>query len=181
MGRGMRLRRQNRIAAAALAVLLALGQAAPARAAEEVVYQSLSPNDVMEILLLNGLPADTEPIDGGDVVADQRVVVADRLVWFVYLYNCEDGRCSDIQLRTAFAGAGPSLDAMNDWNRAHRFTRAYRTSDGDAVLEMDINAEGGVTVGHISSLVPIWREAMSRYYFELIDNAETAAADSALQ
>ncbi|MBA4801570.1 MULTISPECIES: YbjN domain-containing protein [Euryhalocaulis] len=158
-------------------LLAALGQASPARAAEEVVYQALSPKDVMEILLLNALPAELDSIPGGGVVADQRVVVSDRIAWFVYLYNCNDqGRCSDIQLRTAFSGAAPSLDAINDWNRTHRFTRAYRAEDGSAVLEMDINAEGGVTVGHVSSLIPLWREAMTRYYFDLEDRSASASA-----
>lgn len=156
---------KKRALVAAVPVLLA---AAPAAASEQAVYQSLSPQDVMEILLLNGLTADTQSINGGEVVANQRVVVEDRIAWIVYLYNCgEDGRCSDIQFRAAFSGARPTLEAMNDWNSSHRFTRAYRTDDGEAVLEMDVNAQGGVTVGHVSSLIPLWRAALGRYYLQL--------------
>ncbi len=156
---------QKRALVAAVPALLG---ATPAAAAEQAIYQSLSPRDVMEILLLNGLSADTQTINGGEVVANQRVVVEDRIAWIVYLYNCgEDGRCSDIQFRAAFSGAKPTLKEMNDWNRSHRFTRAYRAEGGEAVLEMDVNAQGGVTVGHVSSLIPLWRGALERYYLGL--------------
>lgn len=166
---------KKRALAAAVPVLIA---AAPAAAAsEQAVYQSLSPQDVMEILILNGLSADTQAINGGEVVANQRVVVADRIAWIVYLYNCgEDGRCSDIQFRAAFSGTGATLEEMNDWNSSHRFTRAYRTGDGEAVLEMDVNAKGGVTVGHVSSLIPLWRAALERYYLQLAGQGPASRA-----
>ena len=47
----MKLCRIRALGLTAALLLAALGQASPARAADEVVYQSLSPKDVMEILL----------------------------------------------------------------------------------------------------------------------------------
>jgi uncharacterized protein YdgA (DUF945 family) len=63
----------------------------------------------------------------------------------VAFYDCEDERCHDIQLTSAFATKKPaSLKAVNDWNVRNRWARAYVDPKGRAVLEMDIKGFGGI-------------------------------------
>jgi len=37
-----------------------------------------------------------------------------------------------------------SLKAINTWNQEYRWTRAYLDDKNQAVLQMDMNAEGGI-------------------------------------
>ncbi|MFN3199964.1 MAG: YbjN domain-containing protein [Bradymonadia bacterium] len=41
--------------------------------------------------------------------------------------------------------ARPTLQRTNEWNQRRRFSRAYLDPSGDAVLEADLDLEGGVT------------------------------------
>jgi hypothetical protein len=43
--------------------------------------------------------------------------------------------------------------AMNQWNRTHRFTRAYMDTDGGATLESDLDYGGGVAKATIESFI----------------------------
>lgn len=51
----------------------------------------------------------------------------------------------DAQLYCGFTGKRVTLSRINEWNRKKRFSRAYLDQDNDAVLEADIDFEGGVT------------------------------------
>lgn len=59
----------------------------------------------------------------------------------VILFNKGD----DIQLYAAFSGKRVTLNRINEWNREKRFSRAYLDKEGDAVIEADLDFEGGVT------------------------------------
>src|SRR5579883_990460 len=48
---------------------------------------------------------------------------------------------------------------MNEWNRTHRFTRAYMDTDGGATLESDLEFSGGVTQSTIETFIKGFREA----------------------
>jgi hypothetical protein len=50
-----------------------------------------------------------------------------------------------IQAYAGFKVAKSSLERINDWNRTHRFSRAYIDSEGDPVIELDLDLAGGVT------------------------------------
>jgi len=43
--------------------------------------------------------------------------------------------------------------AMNEWNRTHRFTRAYVDTDGGATLESDLDFGGGVVKATIEAFI----------------------------
>src|SRR3546814_920059 len=60
--------------------------------------------------------------------------------------DCDiESTCSDLLLRAGFASEQPvPLKLLNDWNVRNRWTRAYLDTDNQAVLEMDVNAYGGI-------------------------------------
>ncbi|HUA63089.1 MAG TPA: YbjN domain-containing protein [Verrucomicrobiae bacterium] len=63
---------------------------------------------------------------------------------------------------------------MNEWNRTHRFTRAYMDTDGGATLESDLDYTGGVTQNTIESFIKGFREAIPAFTKVVIDSANSA-------
>jgi len=59
--------------------------------------------------------------------------------------------------------------AMNEWNRTHRFTRAYRDTDGGATLEADLDYTGGVVKGTTEAFVKGFRDAIPAFTKIVLD------------
>jgi hypothetical protein len=70
---------------------------------------------------------------------------------------------TDAQLFVGLGGQEVSPEKTNEWNSRHRFARAYRDKDGDAVLESDIDFTGGVTEANIKAWVKLFRNLMGEY------------------
>lgn len=49
------------------------------------------------------------------------------------------------------------LKKVNEWNATKRFSRAYLDQDGDAVIEWDVDLDGGTTVGALKESVRTYR------------------------
>lgn len=49
------------------------------------------------------------------------------------------------------------LKKINEWNASKRFSRAYLDKDGDAVIEWDVDLEGGTTAGAIKESIKTYR------------------------
>ena len=49
------------------------------------------------------------------------------------------------------------LKKVNEWNATKRFSRAYLDEDGDAVIEWDIDLEGGTTAGALKESIRTYR------------------------
>jgi len=60
--------------------------------------------------------------------------------------DCDiDSACGDLLLRASFpANRSASLRQLNNWNVQNRWTRAYLDTNNQPVLEMDVNAYGGI-------------------------------------
>lgn len=60
--------------------------------------------------------------------------------------DCDiDSACGDLLLRASFpASQSVSLRQLNNWNVQNRWTRAYLDTNNQPVLEMDVNAYGGI-------------------------------------
>lgn len=50
---------------------------------------------------------------------------------------------------TGFVDTETTLRHVNDWNRENRFSRSYISDDGDPILELDLDLDGGVTLERI--------------------------------
>ncbi|GAB1575980.1 DUF945 family protein [Bordetella petrii] len=85
--------------------------------------------------------------------------------------DCDEASssCSDLMLRAVVASARPiPLARINDWNTRNRWTRAYLEDNKNAVLEMDVNAYGGIggdsasyLVGTFLTTLPAFAEVMT--------------------
>ncbi len=60
-----------------------------------------------------------------------------------------------------------SLALINEWNRTKRYSRAHIDSDGDAVLESDLDIRGGVTIHTIRGFIKIFGISSSAFFTEL--------------
>ena len=49
------------------------------------------------------------------------------------------------------------LKKVNEWNATKRFSRAYIDEDGDAVIEWDVDLEGGTTSGALKESIRTYR------------------------
>ena len=49
------------------------------------------------------------------------------------------------------------LKKVNEWNATKRFSRAYLDQDGDAVIEWDVDLEGGTTTGALKESIRTYR------------------------
>ncbi|MBL4618194.1 MAG: YbjN domain-containing protein [Robiginitomaculum sp.] len=133
------------------------------------IYTELTITDVAETLDLLGLSYQLEPVAGEGIVADTRLVVLDKMTWFLYGYNCngEQQKCSELQMRAIIEHANDDKippDLLNVWNRNSRFVRAYPSVSGKAIiLEMDIYMAGGVALGNITDQFLLWRQSLSEF------------------
>lgn len=62
-------------------------------------------------------------------------------------FLCTDGNtgCYDMVFVATYGSKTPlSLKSVNDWNQEYRWSRVYLDDKRQAVLEMDMNAEGGI-------------------------------------
>lgn len=73
----------------------------------------------------------------------------------------------DIQLYAWFNDK-VSVQKINDWNKKQRFCRAYLDKDGDAVLESDLDLEGGVTLENIKAFIDTYRNLLPLFARHLV-------------
>ena len=73
-----------------------------------------------------------------------------------------------IQLHAGFkAEADP--DAVNAWNRDNRFGRAFLDTDGDPILQYDLDLEGGATERTIQEAVRTFRALLEDFGETVVD------------
>lgn len=59
--------------------------------------------------------------------------------------------------------AQPQPGVINEWNKRRRFSRAYLDDEGNAVLESDMDLEGGVTTGAIREFLKTFLVSVENY------------------
>jgi hypothetical protein len=55
------------------------------------------------------------------------------------------------------------LKRVNEWNATKRFSRVYLDQDGDAVIEWDVDLEGGTTSGALKESIRTYRLAVMAF------------------
>ncbi|MDP2803909.1 MAG: YbjN domain-containing protein [Phreatobacter sp.] len=97
----------------------------------------------------------------------------------VHFYACTDEGCQSIQYRTVFRRHERfTLAFVNAWNLEKRFAKAYLDSDGDLILEWDVDFDGGVTVGFVSESVATFQTMLTAFDRFTPRNDAPAAPDA---
>jgi hypothetical protein len=147
-----------RALASALSLLLAIGFLSPMKGAEQVI-SSLTAGELRKIMESEGYTT---------VVDESR---DNKVVWKVEGFRgtifLDD---SSLQFFAVFkATEETSLGKVNQWNRSKRYSRSYLDKDGDPVLELDLDLDGGVTRARIVDFLQtcaasfaVWRTEVLR-------------------
>jgi hypothetical protein len=64
---------------------------------------------------------------------------------------------TNIQLYSYFKKKKIDLKKINEWNATKRYSRVYIDRDGDAVIDWDIDLEGGTTAGALKESIRTYR------------------------
>ncbi|MDX2101124.1 MAG: YbjN domain-containing protein [Alphaproteobacteria bacterium] len=143
----------------ALPVTSALAQGAvekssPRAPTAGAMLERLTAEGIQALLRTQGLASRIGRDPTGDpmVTVDQVPGAAEMRVIF---FQCAQTGCESATLWAYVRKRGSSLSVQtaNEWNRDQRWTRAYIDKDGDAVLEMDLNADGGIGRRSMEQLV----------------------------
>jgi hypothetical protein len=141
-------------------VTVATAAALPARA-ENVTASK--PASIQTVLKARGLPSDLKQGDGNPYIRS----AYDDMPFLIALMNCDDAKanCATVQFYFGFNDRkGFSLDKLNEWNATKRFVRAYRDSENDPVLVMDVDTDkGGVPEAVFNENLSVWLDQMQQY------------------
>ena len=110
---------------------------------------------------------------GTDSVNDPKITGRiEGIKYTMLFYGCNDNNenCKSISLSAAWGGTDVTMSDINDWNRVKRFGKAYLDSDGDPVLEMQINLDHGVSQANLEDTIDWWAISLARFKDEVIDN-----------
>lgn len=148
---------QHIMARRSLLLALALCMLPVAARAQDVLTE-VSPKKMTKILTSMGLEVGEAK---GAKDGEQPPLKFDLGGYQVLLFLANKN--TDAQLFIGFGEQQVSTEKTNEWNSRHRFARAYRDKDGDAVLESDIDFTGGVTEVNIKAWVKIFRNILGEY------------------
>lgn len=144
--------------AALLAAVLLTG---PAPASAQALIDGTDPDAIVEIAKGYG-EAVLETDNTGDPMISGKM---DRTNYVVFFYGCTDGAdCSTIQFMSSYTNVdGMNSDLINAWNAEKRFGKAYLDSDGDPVIEMNVNLWAGVSPDNLNDTFDWWRVVMESF------------------
>lgn len=108
----------------------------------ETAFPDITPTQMRDALSHAGLPAELETGPDGPQIWSR----IEKQPFNVFFFDCSAARelrCREAQFYAGFPIEGMFPSALiNSWNGGHRFGRAYIDQDGNAALEMDVDAVG---------------------------------------
>ena len=147
----------KRLLLAGLFLLLWIPQAASGQTGSDPLVRGFTDGALEEILRGFGY-ADVEvrePSESG--TGSLRFMVEGATVT---LYNYADG---DLQLWWGVVHPGCSLEAINEWNRTKRLSRAYLDDEGDPILEADLLANAGINKEMVQEFISVFSLSRGQY------------------
>jgi len=143
---------------------LALATLASALPASAQTVSATRPETIAAVLKARGLPSELKQEGDGNPYIKSAF---DDMPFLVALMNCNDQQedCKTVQFYFGFNDRkGFDLEKLNEWNRTKRFARAYRDTENDPVLVMDIDTDkGGVPQAVFNENLDVWLNQMQLY------------------
>jgi len=144
-------------AAAVMALAAPAAASAPPASVQTAADPGVSPEAVRAWLISKGGTVSEVRSEGGETW----LTVADGpLNWMVFFYSCDAGACGDIQYAASFSNPTITQAMVNDWNRDHRFLKAFFTPgeggrDPAAVVQYDVLVHSG-DVEQLTDHTALW-------------------------
>lgn len=134
-----------------------MGQEDPAEGAMPAtpgVMQDFDLDTVSSLLDDMGYTATKRDGDEGPVLVLDAGTTGASDLRLEFLCNDFTEKCLDLVLTATYKTKKPmTLKAINSWNQEYRWTRAYLDDKNQAVLQMDMNAEGGIGKDNLQILL----------------------------
>ena len=146
------------------------------------LVSSKNPEGIASLIRGMGLPAKLITKPGDNPYIESKY---NSLVFLVFFMTCDDNHknCKTIQYYMGYSDSkGTTLDKLNEWNRDHRFARAYRDNEGDPVLEMDVDLDfNGLPRENIIETLRTWQSLMDQYQTHLFGALDPSVAPASFQ
>lgn len=119
----------------------------------------------------------SEPVVEDDI---STLVISDQLPWRLGLMDCNT-LCSDVQFTAAYSGPGVTMDWVNQWNRDHRFLKAFYVAadvaggEAGVIVQYDVLLVNTGTQQLLESTV-VWKELQNAFVQSLAAAAPQPAA-----
>lgn len=157
-------------ACVALAVML-LPQSAAAQITADV-------DQIAEVMRDAGYRAEITEADDGTPKIESATAGYNFAVLF---YGCEGvNNCKTIQLFSwkSLKDDQITLEKLNSWNSGMRFARAHRDSDGDPIIQMDIDLEdGGMPAALLKDNLEYWDSILADFMRFISDKERQTLSD----
>ncbi len=89
--------------------------------------------------------------------------------YYLAFQNCSSATaCEDFFLQAYFINPVVDYELINKWNYNERWTKVYYDGDLDAVLEMDFNMNGGVSVKNFDQAFSIWSQMLEEFFDDFL-------------
>ncbi len=150
------------IAGLALAMAITVPGPVNSRAgAQATAPVSATPQSVVKALQDAGYKAELTKDSAGDPLIHS---ASGGARFSIFFYGCENGTgCGEIQFYAGWTDK-ISLERINQWNRTHRFGRAYLDDKGEVNIEYDINLEQASIGGALfRNDLDLWTRLMARF------------------
>ena len=138
--------------------LLAFASASVANAQESQIVETITSEQMRSLFHDQGF-------SNVEIDSDDDLIV--RMQGYGILVFVRGNNYSNIQYRFSVAGTSTTMRDVNDWNRSKKFTKAYLDNDGDPVLEMDVDLDGGVTWKRIEDSILTYNQSLVAFLREV--------------
>ncbi|GHT81272.1 hypothetical protein AGMMS49960_16700 [Betaproteobacteria bacterium] len=145
--------------------VLALSGAGSTWAADSSLVYASRPADILEIAKGFGRAA-LEKDSTGDPKVTGRINGTKYMILF---YECENNKnCKALQFVAGWK-TKKSLSVVNQFNAKKRFGRVYLDSDGEVMVEFDVELAHGVTQGNLEEVFRDWSQTLKVVERDLLD------------
>jgi hypothetical protein len=101
-----------------------------------------------------------------EVDSDDDLIV--RMQGYRILVFVRGNDYSSIMYRFSLGETSATMRDVNDWNMNKKYSKAYLDNDGDPVLEMDVDLDGGVTIARIKDSIRTFNLSLSEFLKDVI-------------
>lgn len=140
------------------ACLIMLLSASIVNADENTVIHTLTSAQMKSFLQDEGFP-------NIEIDSDDDLLV--RMQGYRIIIFVRENNYRNIKYRFALGNTSATLRDVNEWNLNKSYTKAYLDNDGDPVLEMDVDLEGGITITRAKDSIRTFNESMTLFLREV--------------
>ncbi len=142
--------------AALLPLLLSWDQTATA----QVIVDATDPGVVLDVATGYGSAQMGEDGSGDPQITGR----AEGHRYVIYFYGCTDNAdCDSLTFWAGWADMDVPLERINEWNAIKRWPKAYQDEEGDSIVEMNVNLDGGVTYRNLDNWFDWWVSGMDTF------------------